>query len=184
MPISTVAGFIGIIDCKIASITEDSSSTLTYGTLVDVPIMNLNITDNYENYELKHDNRVQHIESILQTAELSGTISRVSLDVLAILEGGSVAATGTGANEVQTYTVDNTDTPAFFKLEIKSDRAHADGGDVADVHIIYKKCQITSLDKEVGEDFTKINFTAKAIPTINDNVIKQVVFNETAADIS
>ena len=184
MAISKTAAFRGISDCKVAAVSADTEGSLTYGTLYDVPIQNLNVTENRENYELKHDDQVQAVESVIQTAEISGTMARVSMDVLNIFTGGGVTASGSGTAEVQTYDLDYNDSPSYFKLEIVSAKAHADAGDVADIHIQFKKCKIQSLDYAIEDGFATINFTAKAIKTINDGQIKSVVFNETAAAIA
>lgn len=184
MAISKTAAFRGISDCKIAAITEDSASNLTYDALCDVPIQNLSITENRENYELKHDDQLQALESLLQSADISGVIARVSMDALNIFTGGSVTASGSDTTEVQTYSLESDDIPGYFKLELVSAKAHADAGDVADAHIQFKKCKIQSLDYRIEDGFATINFSAKAIKTINGGQIKSIVFNETASDIS
>ena len=184
MAISTVAAFRGISDCKIAAVTADTSAALTYGDLKDVPIQNLTVTENRDNFELKHDDAVQALESVIQSADISGTMARVSFDVLTILTGGAVAASGSGTAEKQTYDLDSGDNPSYFKLEIVSAKAHSDAGDIGDIHIQYKKCKLQSLDYSFEDGFATINFTAKAIKTIKDSEIKNIVFNETAAAIS
>lgn len=184
MAISKTAAFRGISDCKIAAVTADTTATLTYGTLYDIPIKDLSVTENRENYELKHDDQVQAVESVIQTAEISGTIARVPMDVLNILTGGGVTASGTTPNQKQTYGLDYNDTPGYFKLEIVSAKAHADAGDVADVHIQFKKCKVQSLDYNIQDGFASVKFSAKAIRTINDGQIKNIVFNESSSSIS
>lgn len=184
MVISKTVAFRGISDCKIAAITADTPTGLTYGSLVDVPIATLTLTEVRDNHELKHDDRVQDIDSVLQSADISGTIARVPLEILEILTGGSITASGTGANEKQTFDLDSTDNSGYFKLEVVSARAHADAGDVGDIHIQYKKCKVQSLDYSLEEGYATISFTAKAIKTIYDNEIKNIVFNKTAAAIS
>ena len=184
MAISKTAAFRGISDCKIAAVSADNTGSYTKGTLYDVPVQNLNITENRENYELKHDDQVQAVESVLQSADISGAIARVPMDVLNIFTGGGVTASGTGDNEIQTYDLDYDDTPSYFFLEIVSAKAHADAGDVSDVHIQFKKCKIQSLDYSIEDGFATINFSAKAIRTINDGQIKSIVFNESSTAIS
>jgi len=184
MAISKTAAFRGISDCKIAAVTADTTAALTYGTLYDVPIKNLSITENRENYELKHDDQVQAVESVLQTAEISGTIARIPMDVLNVFTGGGITAGGSGSDETQTYDLDYDDAPGYFKLEIVSAKAHADAGDVADVHIQFKKCKVQSLEYTIEEGFATIKFSAKAVRTINDGQIKHIVFNETAKTIT
>lgn len=185
MVISKTVAFRGISDCKIAAITADTPTGLTYGSLVDVPIATLTLTEVRDNHELKHDDRVQDIDSVLQSADISGTIARVPLEILEILTGGSITASGTGANEKQTFDLDSTDNSGYFKLEVVSARAHADAGDVGDIHIQYKKCKVFGdLQYNLEEGYATISFTAKAIKTIYDNEIKNIVFNKTAAAIS
>ena len=184
MAISKTAAFRGISDCKIAAVSADTVSSLTYGTLYDVPIKDLSITENRENYELKHDDQVQALESVLQSADVTGTIARVPMDVLNIFTGGGVTASGTTPNQAQTYDLDYNDLPGYFKLEIVSAKAHSDAGDVADIHIQFKKCKIQSLDYSIEDGFASIKFAAKAIRTINDGQIKSIVFNETSSQIS
>ncbi|HSA06149.1 MAG TPA: hypothetical protein P5556_03110 [Candidatus Gastranaerophilales bacterium] len=184
MAISTTAAFRGISDCKIAAVTADTAATYTKGTLYDVPVKNLNITENRENYELKHDDQVQALESVLQSANISGSIARIPMNVLNIFTGGGVTASGADSTEVQTYDLDYNDNPSYFFLELASAKAHADAGDVADVHIQFKKCKILSLDYNIEDGFATVNFSAKAIRTIYDGQIKSVVFNETATAIS
>lgn len=184
MAISKTAAFRGISECKIAAVTADTSGSLTYGALYDVPVKDLSITEQRENYELKHDDHVQALESVLQSAEINGTIARVPLDVLNIFTGGGITASGTTPDQDQTYDLDYDDTPSYFKLEIVSAKAHADAGDVADIHIQFKKCKIQSLDYQIEEGFATIKFVAKAIRTINDGQIKSIVFNESSTGIS
>jgi hypothetical protein len=184
MAISKTAAFRGISDCKVASVTADNTSALTYGTLYDVPIKNLSVKENRENYELKHDDVVQAIESPLQTVDISGTMARVPMDVLNIFTGGGVTASGSGTAEAQTFDLDYNDVPSYFKLEVVSASAHSDAGDVGDVHVQFKKCKILSLDYALEDGFATINFSAKAIKTINDGQLKSFVFNETAKAIS
>ncbi len=184
MAISKTAAFRGISDCKIAAVSDDNTISYSKGDLYDVPIKNLNITENRENYELKHDDQVQAVESVLQSADISGAIARVPMDVLNIFTGGGVSPGGSGENETQTYDLDYNDVPGYFFLEIVSARAHADAGDVSDVHIQFKKCRIQSLDYSIEDGFATVNFKAKAIRTINDGQIKSIVFNESATAIS
>jgi|GEM_PF-2920145 len=184
MAISKTAAFRGISDCKVAAVTADTTASYTKGTLYDVPIQNLSITENRQNYELKHDDQVQALESVLQSADISGTIARVPLDILNIFTGGEVTASGSDTTEVQTYDLDYDDSPSYFFLELVSAKAHADAGDVTDVHIQFKKCKIQSLDFSVEDGFATINFGAKAIRSLYDGQIKSIVFNESSTAIS
>ncbi len=184
MTISKTAAFRGISDCKVAAISADNTTSYAKGTLYDVPIKNLNITENRENYELKHDDQVQAVESVLQSADISGAIARVPLDVLNIFTGGEISAGGSGSEETQTYALEYNNIPGYFFLEIASAKAHADAGDISDIHIQFKKCKIQSLDYSIEDGFATINFKAKAVRTVNNGQIKSIVFNESATAIS
>lgn len=184
MAISKTAAFRGISDCKVAAISADTTGSYSKGTLYDVPIQDLSITENRENYELKHDDQVQAVESVLQSANISGKIARVPMDVLNVFTGGGVTPGGSGDTETQTYSLDYDDSPGYFFLEIVSAQAHADAGDVAEVHIQFKKCKVQSLDFSIEDGFATINFSAKAIRAINNGQIKSIVFNESATAIS
>ncbi len=184
MTISKTAAFRGISDCKIAAVTADNEGAYTKNTLVDVPIKNLTVTENRENYELKHNDQVQAVESVLQSADISGSIARVPLDVLNIFTGGAITASGSGDSEKQTFELNYDDVSEYFFFEIVSAQAHADAGDVKEVHIQFKKCKLQSLDYNLEEGFASINFKAKAIRTINDGNIKSIVFTESTTEIS
>jgi hypothetical protein len=184
MSISKTAAFRGISECKIAAVTADSAATYTKGTLFDVPIRNLTITENRETLELKQDDHIEALESVLQSADITGIIAKIPLDVLNIFTGGSVAAVGAGSLESQTYTLDRNSAAGYFFLEIVSGKAVADGGDVSDIHIRFKKCLVQSLEYTIESGFATIKFAAKAIRTIHDGQVKSVVFNETSTAIS
>ncbi len=179
----TVA-FRGVQDCKIAQLTLDTTASKTYSTLYDVPIQNLSFTTNMDTFTLKHDDLVQEIDQQTQSYEVKGTMARVPLDVLAILQGGTVTASGSGDAEVQTYVHSYSDKPNYFKLEMQSTRAFAIDGAAGDVHIRFPKCKVTALDYKIENDFATIDFTATTIRTINDGILKEIIVNETQTAIA
>jgi hypothetical protein len=175
--------FRGVQDCKIAAVTADTVSALTYGTSYDVAIQKLSFSANIESYELKHDDLLQEIDQVTQAYEIKGTIARASLDVLSVFTGSTVTATGSGATEVQTESQEYDDEPQYFKLEMQSTRAFATDGTAGDVHCVFPKCKVTALEYKIEDDFCTIEFTAKAVRTVNSGVIKQIVVNETQTAI-
>jgi hypothetical protein len=184
MAISKTASLRGISECKVAAVTADSAVAYTKGALFDVPIRSLTITENYETLELKQDDQVQEVGSILQSADITGIIAKVPLDVLNILTGGGIAAGGSGILETQVYILDQNSVAGYFFLEIVSAKAGSDAADVADVHIRFKKCRVQSLEYTIDNGFATIKFAAKAIRTISGGQLKSVVFNETSTAIS
>lgn len=185
MAISKGFAFRGIQDCKVAPLTNDGSSSLTYGSLLDVPIKDFSITPQIDTYELKHDDMLQDLDQQVQAYEIKGTMGRVALDVLAMFTGGSLTAAGTTPNQTQTYSHEYNDVPEYFKLEVMSNRTMgSSGSDIKDMHILFPKCKVMSFDYNIADDFATINFTAKAIRTINNGKLIQIVGNETAVAIS
>ncbi len=180
MPISTETKILGINDAKISRITEDSSTALTYDTAIDVPgITSLKVTPSFVEKELKGDEKIIDTYSKLEKIEWSFEGAKLSLDALAVLLGGTVTAAGVTPNETQTYTLKGVDIPSYFKFEGKSDYT-----DAGDIHIVLYKCKASSVEYTLqGEDYATVTASGKAIATINDDKIKDVIINETAVDI-
>jgi hypothetical protein len=181
MPLAKESVILGIDDAKISEITQDDSSALTYGAAVDVPGINsMKLSPSFTEKELRGDEQVLDQYSKLDFIDWSFENSVLSLDALAILIGGSVSASGLTPNQAQTYKLKNTDLPKYFKLEGKADYA-----DVGDVHVVLYKCKASSVEYNlVGEDYAKVSASGKAIGTKNNGDIKDLVFNETAVDIT
>jgi len=186
MPISTQAAVIRLHDAKIAELTADTSAALTYGSLVDLGgIIEMRCTGEFDYRELEGDNQILTSHSFLKAIEIEVQQARIQLDALAVLIGGSVTASGTAPNQKQTYTVLATDQTKFFKIEGQSKGTDAPGGDVQDCHVVFYKCKLSgNVEYTLGADYARVTFRARAIPTINNGKIKEIVFNETATPIA
>lgn len=171
---------LGINDAKISPITVDDSTALTYGAAIDVPgITEIKVTPSFVEKELRGDEQVKDNYSKLDFIDWSFANSILSLDVLAILIGGTVTSGGVTPNQKQTYKLKNTDKPKYFKLEGKSDYA-----DVGDVHVVLYKCKASRCEYTlIGEDYAKVTASGKGIGTKKTGEIKDLIFNETAEDI-
>ncbi|MDQ7790139.1 MAG: hypothetical protein RDU41_08815 [Clostridia bacterium] len=181
MPLAKETLVLGVDDAKIAELTVDTSATLTYGSLVDVPgIQEINVSPNFIEKELKGDEATLDHYVKLDNIDWSFQNAKISLDALAILEGGTVVASGVTPAQKQTYTLLSTDKPKYFKLEGKSNYT-----DVGDAHIILYKCKANKVDVGFkGEDYAIVSASGKAIGTVKDKKVKDIVLNETAADIT
>jgi hypothetical protein len=181
MPLAKESVILGLNDAKISPITVDDSIALTYGAAVDVPgIKSLKLTPTFIEKQLKGDESVLDTYAKLEQIDWSIEYGVVSLDALAVLIGGKVTAGGATPNQTQTFTLTKDDLPQYFKLEAKTDYA-----DVGDVHFVLYKCKCTSFDYTLqGEEYATISASGKAIPTMKDGKVKDIVFNETAADIT
>lgn len=183
MTLSKQTIVLGIDDAKIFELTEDSASALTYGSAVDVPgIQNIQLSPSFTEKGLKGDEKIMDYYIKLDLIHWSLHSAKVSLDVLSILEGGSITSSGTTPNEVHTYTVKDSSIPKYFKLEAK---ANYSAGEVGDFHLRLYKCKANSVEVQYStQDYAIISASGIAIPTTNNGNIKDYVINETAAAIS
>lgn len=181
MPLTKESVILGINDAKIFPILVDDSTTLTYGTAVDVPgITSLKLTPTFIEKQLKGDESVLDTYSKLEQIDWSIEHGVISLDALAIMIGGKVTEGGEAPSQTQTFTLTKDDLPQYFKLEAKTDYT-----DVGDVHFVLYKCKCTSYDYTLqGEEYATISASGKAIPTMKEGKVKDIIFNETAVDIA
>lgn len=183
MALSKQSVILGVDDVKIFPISEDSSSALTYGTALDVPgIQRIDLSPNFTEKGLKGDGKILDYYIQLDTIGFSFDSAKVDLDVLAVLEGGTVSTSGTTPNEIHTYTVGADSTPNYFKLEGKTNYT---GGEAGDFHFTLFKCRANSVVVEYRtQDYAVVSVVGIAIPTTNNGNIKEYKMNETAATIS
>lgn len=153
MTISRTAAFRGISSCKIAAVTNDIPEAYTTGTLFDVPVRSLTITEEYETLELKQDDDVEAVSSILKSAEVTGIMAKVPLDVLEVLKD-------------------------YFSLEVVSGKTAGEGERITEARIALKKCRSKSVEYTIDSGFATITFTAEAIKTVYDGQIKEIIFNK------
>lgn len=183
MTLSKQTVILGIDDAKISELTNDDSSSLTYGSSIDVPgIQKIDLTPKFTEKGLKGDEKVLDYYVNLDFIAWEINSAKVSLDVLAIFEGGTVSTTGVSPNQLHTYTVSTASAPKYFKLEAK---ANYTAGEVGDFHMKLFKCKATSVDVDYTmQDYAVVSARGIAIPTTKDGKIKEYVINETAVDIS
>ncbi len=181
MPLATESVILGIDDAKMFPLTVDDSTALTYGEAVDIPgITSLKVTPSFVEKELRGDESILDQYSKLDFIDWAFENSMLSLDALAILIGGDVTSSGETPNQTQTYKLNKSHKPGYFKLEGKSDYT-----DVGDAHVVLYKCKANKVEYSfVGEDYAKVSAGGRAIPTKNNGDIKDLVFNETGVDIT
>lgn len=183
MAISKQTIVMGIDDAKIFALTADNSSSLTYGTAISAPsIQKIELTPSVTEKGLKSDEKT--LDYYVKTDYLNWAFNsvQISLDVLAILEGGTVTTAGTAPNQVYTYSINQSSIPQYFKLEAK---ANYSAGAVGDFHLKMYKCKANNVDIQyMANDYAIVSATGIAIPTINNGNIKDYVINETATAIS
>lgn len=149
-------------DCKVYPVTADATGGITYGTGIDVPgIQEVTLEPNFVTAELKGDGKVLAKKGKVDRLNFSGTYSEMSLDVLAVLFGGSVTTGGTGTSETAAYEFTGQSLP-YFKIEFLISDLESD---LEELVVVLNKCQITggTLVNGSTDNFGTPSFTAEAI---------------------
>lgn len=183
MALSRVTKLYGVADAKIFPLTSDTTSALTYGAAIDVPgIQSVKLTPNYEDKELKGDDAVLEADTKLLSIDFSFQHAKLSFDALAVLEGGTVADSGVSPNQKSTYSQTTASKPQYFKFEAQVRYVDIAAGDV---HLVLYKAKAGKVDIEVkGDDYVIASVSGKAIGTIKDGKVKDIVINETEVAIA
>lgn len=183
MTISNQTVVLGIDDAKIFEVTLDNSSSLTYGSAIELPgLQKMEIVSQVTEKPMKNDEKV--LDYYVKTDFISWAFNstKISLEALAVLEGGTLTLSGTTPNRVYTYSTDDSSTPKYFKLEAKANYTTEETGDF---HLKMYKCKVNSIDIQyLSSDYAIVTATGVAIQTINNGKIKDNVINETATAIS
>ena len=173
---------------KVAELTADSSSALTYDTAIDISIVSATFSKEFFQAELRADGKIKDKYSEFEKITGSFTLAEIDLDTLAVLTGGAVVNSGTGSGEKQTYYHDTSNNPNYFAFGFKS--LYSPVGTVGDKHYILRKCKITGIDMGGGDrEYSNPVINFEAIRTINSHATfkdtpLKIVFNKTATDIS
>lgn len=171
----------GVKDLKISKLITDTTDEITFDKAVDCPaIQKIGLKPIIEEYSLEGDDGIVDTDAQLQGYEFSVENGKISLEVLAILEGGTLTAAGELDSTPETYSNKSTDKLNYFKIEAQI--ANTDEGDI---HIILPKCKATS-GVEVSfanKEYAVVSFSGKAIPTVNDAECRQIVKNKTEKPI-
>lgn len=183
MALATVSKVLGLNDAMISELTVDTAAALTYDTGVDVPgITSLKLDPIYVEKELRGDEQLLDTYQRCEGVEFSFEHAKVSLDVLEILTGGTLAAAGTTPNQTQTLTVLGTNTAKYFKLQGKI--TYQDFATTGDLQLILYKCKAKFSIEFKTEEYAIISGSGKAIPTVKDGKILEIIARETTAALS
>lgn len=188
MTIATQTKVLELKDAKIFPLTADPvGGTATYGAAVDIPgILKLDVSPNMVTKDLYGDNVLLDTYSKVESVDIGIENAILPLDVLRLLMGGTVTASGTTPNRKQTYELANGNMPGYVKIQGQA--LYVDAG-LGDVHVSFHKCKTTDAPKWALEgmtgDFAKVTAKLKAIPLqAAGNRLLSVVINETATAIS
>jgi len=183
---SSTAKLLRVNDLKVAQLLTDSSnpSALSYGSFVDVPnIREISIDEKSESFEDYADDQLDDVEVLMHGYTFSFQNSKVSLPALAILEGGTVSASGSAPNQVTTYKRNKSDSRQYFKMQGKT-KAKNEAGDVVDAHVILYKCKCDKISYTLGKEYAVVSASGIAIPLKNNGDVKDLKFNQADTAIS
>lgn len=174
----------GIRDIKLTAYTDAAATTLA-GTSTDLPYARtLSWTESEDFEELRGDDTIITVKGKGAEVEWELEAGGISFDALKVMDGGTVATTGTTPAQKLTYQKKTTDAKPFFKIE---GQVISDSG--GDVHLVMDRCRVTGdFEGEFtdGEFFlTALSGTAlgSAIST-RLGIIYEFIQNETAVAIT
>jgi hypothetical protein len=117
MAIDTKALPYGLRDVKVTPITADSA-TPTYSTMVDLPAgRTLTWSTNQDTEQLKGDDVVVAERGSGITIDWDLEHGGISLEALAVLQGGIVTSSGVTPSVIKTYALTGTTSPPYFRID-------------------------------------------------------------------
>jgi len=152
------------------------------GSLTDIPLAkSLDWTIEYEEEELTGDDAVAATRYYNQKVTGSIEAGGINAAVVAVITGGVLTTTGTGATMKTVVAVKGASIAPYLKLE---GLAKADDGTNADFHVVIYKARFTGPSWTLEEGtwvLTAADFTG--IPDASDNLV-DFVWNSTTAAIT
>ena len=176
MPLTVIPLPYGLRDVQIAPLTGD-----TPGTFVDLPnAQTFSFAEAEAFTELRGDDKVAAIHGAGPVLNWSLAAGGISLEALAIIDGGAVSTTGSTPNQIKTYAKLGTDIRPYF--QVKGQVISDSGGDV---HAVVYKCKA---EGDVGGEFADGAFyvtgcSGRGIPNDADKLY-DIIQHETATPIS
>lgn len=174
---------------KVYKVVTDDASEITYGSGIEIDEVNkLHFKPIFEEHDSKHNGQITDMLNELIGGEWALEGNLLDLDVISLLQGETLATTGTDTTEVHTMTLKASAEPVNFKIEAKV-KYTGKNSTVKDAHVIIHKCQIntgieTSL--EAGQ-YSKLPLSGKAfVPTYggDDAEVRTIKTYATATDLS
>jgi len=168
---------------KIAKLTQDNASGVTYDTALTIKLGTISFDDNYFSEQLRFDGKVGDRYTEFDTITGSFELSENDLAALAMITGNTVTTTGTTTTEVKTLNYDADVTPPYFAIGFKP--KYTPDSTVGDLHFYLHKCKITGMSGGGGDRaYNTRTIEFEAIPRVYDSITKSEVMNATAAAIA
>jgi hypothetical protein len=172
-------------DARIYPLTADTGGAPTYGTGVDVPgVKSLEISGDIDKKELRGDNTLLDVFSVLKNVNGKLGHAKLSLDMLATMLGSAVVDSGTTPNQKATWSLTSASAPKYWKVEAATPTDGVDfvGGDL---HVLFFKAVLSSFPGMglAEEDYQVPGIEFGTVSAISNGKWMDVVANETAVAI-
>lgn len=186
MALVHVSKIFGFQDAKLYPLTADSGGAPTYGSGLDVPgVKSLEISGAIDRKNLRGDNKLLDVFSVLTDVNGRLNFAKTSLDLLALFLGSATVDSGTTPNQKATWSLTGSSAPAYWKIEGKTPVNGVDfvGGDA---HVVIYKCVLSSFPGLgfAEEDYQLPGIEFGTVPSIANDKWLDVVLNETAVVIT
>jgi hypothetical protein len=162
---------------KIVSVT-DSSTAVDHGTPIDINIKSFSASPEMFEAEQRHDGKVadRYIELEKFTGQF--VMSKVDLEVLALVTGNSVESTGN--DQLLEFVASNL--PGYFAVGFKSKYSPAG---VGSKNYVMHKCKATNIEMSGGDrEYGDVTITFDAIPRAYDDKVGYLRFCDADTAIS
>lgn len=177
MPLTTIPLPFGLRDVKLAPLTVE-----TPGTAVDLPnAQTLTFAETEDFEELRGDDATVAVHGLGATVDWELGAGGISLEALAVINGGTIAETGVTPNQVKTYSKEKTDARPYFTAIGK---AISDSG--GDFWVRLYRCKATG---EISGEMTDGSFwvtscSGRAIGQDSDGLIYEFIQHETETAVT
>lgn len=177
MTLSTIPLPFGLRDVKVTPLTGGAA-----GTSVDLPnAQTMQFSEAEDTEQLRGDDGLVAIHGKGPTVDWQLGAGGISLEALAVMNGGTVTTTGVTPNQIKTYSKKGTDSRPYFRAEGQS---ISDSG--GDFHVVLYKCKSTGnvTGEQTDGSFWVTGASGTALPTTSDSKLYDFVQNETATAIA
>lgn len=140
-------------------------------------------TPQMKTVDLRGDNTFLDTDSVLQSISFELTMAKINFDVIALMLGGTVTDSGTTPNQQTSWSLPDSPTFNYFRLEARCKSADPPAGDI---HIILNKVKAADapLVGFVEEDYDYPKLKLKPVPPNGTTPWLQIVMNETALPVA
>jgi len=181
--ITTDAVLFGLNDAKVSPLATDLTTAPTYGTAMDCPgVSTLSAQPIMENKENRGDGVILHTTSRMVGMDIEFKVAMLPLAMLPMIQGGTITSGGVTPAGKQTYSLKQTDAgPQYFKIEGVWDPGEVG---IGDTHLSVFKVKCTEppavVVNDANGDYGDLTIKGRAVFTLSDKKLYEIVINETA----